>query len=486
MPGNAAVRIRLVREADEIEFSCGGESRLTGKGGPQTLGAGTFRLHLTDAKKPREQFHVFTKTFKPAETDARDAYVSGWRAKGVPAEVVAMGNRFRTKAGTVLDCRESWISVGRFATEVEAKAMCSRLQRESVWGWVRRQEIEPGTGRAAMIGGDSKGLSVSIPFTVQASAPITVRVAKTHFHGTFTGTIGVGIGRDGSLEAFESLPVEEYLAGVLPAEMPAGWPLEALKAQAVAARSDVLRHVGLKHSLEGFSFTNGEGDRVYAGFGGRQSSTDRAVRETAGVVIVNGGRIVPATFCADCGGSTESNDTVWSAPPDPALRGVSDFADRAAPGSSEASLSAWLKRRAGAYCSNDDEGFRWSRRFTQSELTRLINKAYPVGAVTDVKPGDRGPGGRLKSVRVVGDRRTASVGKEAAIREAFGGLPSALFIIRKQRTSAGSVVFVLEGGGRGHGVGMCQCGARGLALRGADFRKILTHYFSNVVVDTVD
>ena len=97
---------------------------------------------------------------------------------------------------------------------------------------------------------------------------------------------------------FQKWWVPQSSAGVLPSEMPALWPVEALKAQAVAARSDVLQHMAIKHVLEGFNFTDSEGDRVYGGHGGRHPNADQAVRETAGRVLTAAGRIVAATFSA--------------------------------------------------------------------------------------------------------------------------------------------------------------------------------------------
>jgi SpoIID/LytB domain protein len=258
--------------------------------------------------------------------------------------------------------------------------------------------------------------------------------------------------------------------------MPATWPFEALKAQAVTARSDVLLHLGLKRGLEGFHFTDGEGDRVYVGHSGRHPMTDAAVSATRGFVLADNDRIVPAVFSANCGGWTEDNDTVWSGPPDPNLRGIPDFSGPAAM-SPTSNCSTWVRSRPNAYCATDVNGFRWSRRLTATELTRLVNTDFHVGVVGRVESGERGTSGRLKWVRIVGDEGSVTVRKELAIRRAFGGLPSAMFIIEVETGPSGPVAFTFHGGGRGHGVGLCQYGARGMALEGRDWRAIVSHYF---------
>jgi stage II sporulation protein D len=265
--------------------------------------------------------------------------------------------------------------------------------------------------------------------------------------------------------------VEEYLAGVVPAEMPHTWPLEALKAQAVAVRSDVAAHLGGGYSMEGFDFWGSEKSHAYFGAGGRKPSTDKAVSETRGKVLLSGIRVIPTVFASNCGGWTESNENIWSSPPDDALRGRSDGASG---GVTPASIEKWLRASPAANCSGEGTGYRWTRRLSRAEVTASVNKIAPVGAVRDLIPLERGVSGRLKSLKVVGDGKTEIINKELPIRQALGGLPSAMFVVEK----AGSSGFVITGGGRGHGVGLCQYGARGLAGKGVPCSRILEQYFS--------
>ena len=167
-----------------------------------------------------------------------------------------------------------------------------------------------------------------------------------------------------SEDTMERLPVESYLQGVLPAEMPPLWPIEALKAQAVAARSEVLASLATKHRLEGFDFCGVEHCRAYAGNGGHSERTDAAVRATRGQILVQGNRIVPAVFASNCGGWTEDNETAWRAPPDAALRGIGDGAGGRRKGApSEAGVEHWLKSPPESYCSGDEKYFRWTRTY---------------------------------------------------------------------------------------------------------------------------
>jgi SpoIID/LytB domain protein len=100
--------------------------------------------------------------------------------------------------------------------------------------------------------------------------------------------------------------------------------------------------------------------------------------------------------------------------------------------------------------------------------------------------GERGVSGRLKSVRIRGSTATQSIQKELPIRRAFGDLPSAFFVVNKSQTANGTALFTFTGGGRGHGVGLCQYGARGMALDGSTYREILRHYYHGASIARVD
>jgi SpoIID/LytB domain protein len=302
---------------------------------------------------------------------------------------------------------------------------------------------------------------------------------------SYAGDLAIAIGPDGLLELYETIQVDDYLAGVLPAEMPAGWPMEALKAQAIAARSEVLASRAGKHMLEGCDFCATEHCRAYLGHGGRETPTDRAVFETSGMVLAANGRTVPAVFSANCGGWTEDNETVWSAPPNPVLRGLPDFPAGKSPapkGISAFGLAKWLSNAPPAFCSANKEHFRWARRFSVRELTEVVNKKYPVGNIRSIELGDRGVSGRLKWVKIVGSKNTEIIQKELSIRLAFGGLNSAMFIVETEGPRDHPSSFTFVGGGRGHGVGLCQDGARAMAAAGARHQEILRHYFPNAEV----
>lgn len=452
---------------------------------------GVYTIKATQAKRARQRFHLFAKTFRLEDTEGEAAYISDARAQGYTPEVITIGRRIQTASGRVLDTRLHWISIRQTETDDQAQTLRTELGAGGQPLWIQAETLQPGTGflQVQAFGGAILA-SFEAPLTFRSSAPIEIDNVDTGFwdeerkHLAYTGELGVRIGPDAKLELLEVLPIEEYLRGVLPAEMPWSWELEALKAQAVAARTEVIASLGSRYTLEGFDFHGNEQSRAYLGAGGFKPTTDQALLDTRGQFLADGDRIVPTVFSATCGGWTENNDTVWYGPPDSALRGVSGaIADKTVSPLAEYDLSEWLESRPESYCSHDQTYFRWQRRYSNNELRDMINKRYDVGQIERIELGDRGVSGRLKWVRIYGTRKVETIHKELPIRLAFGGLPSALFVLKAGTDSKGEGFHVFHGGGRGHGVGLCQHGAQGMALRGMYAEQILKHYFSNVELE---
>ncbi|MEB3213566.1 MAG: SpoIID/LytB domain-containing protein [Leptolyngbyaceae bacterium] len=266
---------------------------------------------------------------------------------------------------------------------------------------------------------------------------------------------------DGAITAVNYVNLEEYLYSVVGGEVPTNWPLEAMKAQAVAARTYALYQ---RQSRGNAIFDVGDTTawQVYRGLEEEASSTHAAVRETAGQVLTHNGQIIEAVFHSSSGGHTENVENVWSSPR-PYLRGVADF-DHYAP------------------------VFQWREQFSADDLR---NRITGVGRILSITPVQLTPTGRVASVRVVGDRSTRTLtGSE--MRQSLG-LRSTLFTIRPEMgrvasaNSAGSVPvsFLVDGRGFGHGVGMSQWGAYGLASRGYNYQQILGHYFQNTTLSVI-
>lgn len=251
-----------------------------------------------------------------------------------------------------------------------------------------------------------------------------------------------------SLTVINLVPVEEYLRGVVGEEMSPSYPLEALKAQAVAARSFALKN-RKKHDKDGYDLCATTHCQVYAGFEDFDI-VNKAVDETRGEILTFKEKIADANFHADSGGMTEAVADVWGTHIS-YLVSVKELLELTAP---------WTKKfSAKDFSSRFGDGFGDLKSIKLSKLT--------VGK----KANDRTDSGRVKTAQLVGTKKTLTV-TGTDLRRKFS-LPSTLFDVK---LDGGQVVFT--GYGSGHGVGMSQQGAKSYALKGWKFDKILSHYYS--------
>jgi stage II sporulation protein D len=243
------------------------------------------------------------------------------------------------------------------------------------------------------------------------------------------------------LLAINHVDLEQYLYSVLGAEMSPTFPAEALKAQAVAARTYALyRSQSARKKL--FDVDSTQASQVYRGLSSEANTTQAAVNATLGQVMTYRGKPILAAFHAASGGHTENVEDIWSSPY-PYLRGVPDF-DLGTP------------------------GYEWSKVFTPDELSKGLN----VNNVKTVEIDRTTPFGSVLSLNVSGDTQQSLLGKN--VRTALK-LRSLRFTVTP--TPAG---FMFKGLGYGHGVGMSQWGAYSLARRGQKYTSILSHYYQGV------
>lgn len=292
------------------------------------------------------------------------------------------------------------------------------------------------------------------------------------------------------------LPVETYLKGVLPSEMPHGFPVEALKAQAVAARSEALYKSGKAHPDEPFDVCADVHCQVYSGLSRNHEKTDKAVLLTRGMVLYYNGSICDAVYSAMCGGHTENNEAAWGGEPRPYLRGVPDGPSRLRHYGSlahERNIRRWIDSEVSAFCNSPRYGsipaldytkkyHRWEVQYDQKQLQSLIARqtGQYLGDIRQLKVLKRGVSGRILSLRIEGSRSSLVLNRELAIRKALSAntLWSSCFYVTEKNIRGGIPgLFILKGAGFGHGVGMCQTGAAIMALNGKSFSDILTHYY---------
>ncbi len=269
------------------------------------------------------------------------------------------------------------------------------------------------------------------------------------------------------------LSLEAYVAGVINAEMGRRPPgdSEAVYAQAVISRTVAMRALG-RYRVRGYDLISTVSDQAYGGVMTETAMGWAAVRATRGEVLTFGGVVIEAFFHSTCGGRTEAVDAVFSGAAQPYLRSVSD---RGPSGE--------------VYCSLSPR-FRWREEWTAEQLARVVRDNARVaglapdaiGALADLQIASRSPSGRAAELVLLAAGRALPITGQQAIRQTLrltdgGWLRSTQFSIQVARGGGRIVRVVLDGGGNGHGVGMCQWGAVGRARAGATHQEILSAYF---------
>ena len=342
----------------------------------------------------------------------------------------------------------------------------------------------------------------------------------------FQGALKLVSNSDGTTTAVNILPVEEYLQSVISSEMSAHASLELLKAHAVISRSWLLAQMEHKQKAPlgpdccccadservikwydhddhvGFDVCADDHCQRYQG----ASRIDRqavyeAVQSTCGEVLVDvDGNLCDARFSKCCGGAFEEFGNCWEPvrhsyllagrdlhPPLP----LPDL-------TCEDEARKWIMSRPEAFCASPSEEilsqvlnnydrettdfYRWTVEYGTEELSELVKSRSGIdfGTILDFVPLKRGTSGRIYELKIVGTKRTVTVGKELEIRKWLSSshLYSSAFVV--DRSDDG--VWRLHGAGWGHGVGLCQIGAAVMGAKGFSYKEILYHYFKNAEI----
>lgn len=295
---------------------------------------------------------------------------------------------------------------------------------------------------------------VSVAGTMSRSLTISANgIVRINGKG-YRGTIYV-IPSSRGLLVVDELLLEEYLVGLINSEISSQWPIEAVKAQAVVARSYALFQKQSRRN-QPFHLESTVNDQVYDGSDGEDNRAIRAVQETCGQVLEYEGRVAQSLFHANCGGQTENSEHVW-ATKIPYLRGVNC-----------------------SYCAVSTATL-WEQSIASSRLEGVLrNAGYRVAGLRDILVQGRFPSGRVRNIELVSDQGAVLL-PAVTLRKLLGYtvLRSTNFTVRRL-----SDTFLFTGTGYGHGVGLCQWGAKARAEEGFDYREILAYYYPGTRLTT--
>ena len=371
-----------------------------------------------------------------------------------------------------------------------------------------RQTVEFSEGGILWNGNQYRELTFT-PASAEASFSLFDVTIGVNFHWerketqVFLGTLRLVVESD-QITAINELPVEKYLASVISSEMKATAGLELLKAHAVISRSWLLaqmrrREEVQEHKNDFFSFIKKDDELIrwydredhtifdvcaddhcqrYQGITKQTSkNVEQALKATRGQILCYGDDICDARFSKCCGGVTEEFQYCWEDTPKPYLISVEDpFCNT----NDKAVLSQVLND----YDLETNDFYRWTVEYSVDEISALIREKLKddFGTITDLIPLERGKSGRIWKLKIVGTKKTFTIGKELEIRRALSEshLYSSAFDVEK--TEKG---FRLNGKGWGHGVGLCQIGAAVMGQQGYKYDAILLHYYRNAEIKRI-
>ncbi len=271
----------------------------------------------------------------------------------------------------------------------------------------------------------------------------------------YRGQIEVTCNARNGILVVNILPLEDYLKGVVPNEVQHTWSMEALKAQAVAARTFVLtRMAGSGNNA--YDVEAGTNSQVYKGLDSERESTNVAVAATTRMVATNQGKFISAFYHSNCGGHTADVRNVWG----------NDI--------------AYLKGVTCGFCNNSPHA-TWSLTLSISELPHMLGQRN-IKQLRTIDVMGRLPDGRVMSLEIVHESGK-EIMKAPAFRMLIGPerLKSTAFEIQPEGKN-----IVFKGRGWGHGVGLCQEGAAGMAKAGYGFSDILEYYYPGIDIRLLD
>ncbi len=368
-----------------------------------------------------------------------------------------------------------------------------------------------------------------ISFTPMSGGVFTLRdvIFGINFHWerkedqTFQGALTL-VAREKGITAINGISVERYLASVISSEMSATAPMELLKAHAITSRSWLVAMLEMKKRISNLGIpsqrtqqTENELIRYYdredhdifdvcaddhcQRYQGItkdiSNAANDAIEHTRGIFLVHNNEICDARFSKSCGGISESFETTWQATHIPYLVPVPcSVKHHYQPLTTEEESTQWILSFPEAFCNTTDgnilrqilpsfdqettDFYRWKVEYTTQELSELIHKksGFDFGGIQELIPIERGPSSRIMKLKIVGSKKTLTIGKELEIRRwlSQSHLYSSAFVVQKENDT-----FILRGAGWGHGVGFCQIGAAVMAVEGFRAEEIVKHYFKN-------
>lgn len=503
------IRVGILEEAEEQLFTATGDLRVLDETGKAVglLEAGDWQVQILEGRPAEKLF--FLKVLSVKDSYSAEEKIRELKKLGHPAFSRSVGRKLTFNERSIIDNRlfivylEQVFISNENATEYQKKT-------NPIFPSQIVKEYNGKAGGILVLKNTQNGKIFQFAHTIRLTdSEIILRDLPVGegFHWEsketrkYAGIIEFNLSPSAKITIINEIPIESYLRGVVPSEMPASFPAEALKAQAVAVRTIAFQKMGVAHVEQDFDVCDDVHCQSYRGVLAETEQTDLAVAGTYAIVLTTGSGLANTVYSAMCGGHTEDAGNVWNGAAPDYLKGVLDFSNKKYTTlgnylKTEENVRKWLTSEPTTFCNQGTatipaltEGsrkyFRWRVSYSGAELSEIISRktGQNIGNVKELIALERGVSGRIKSLKVVGSTKTIVLEGELKIRQALARttLFSACFMVEKNVTGQ----FELIGAGFGHGVGMCQYGAAGMALKGKNFQEILKHYYPGTMLNSL-
>jgi SpoIID/LytB domain protein len=457
-----------------------------GDGSTKTLKLNSLKLEtqmMPLAQPRREQKVIFSehRSFETAEEVAQQ-----WRARGVKVEV-AQPNRWQVWADP--NVYKSPAVLGLLVQNLQQQGVKVRLESKNV----TQVPLPSFTADGFRYNRDRLEIS---------SGQGVIQVDRENDGApkrSYPGTLKLQPNAYGTTTLVNLVPLETYLRGVVPYEIGANAPFQAMAAQAVLARTYALRNTR-RFAIDNYQLCATTQCQVYYGLDGTTTATDQAISLTRGQVLTYNNELVDALYSSTTGGVTAAFTDVWRGTPRPYLRakvdavgGAWDLQQR--PLSSEQNLRAFINQSHGFNESDISNFFRWQKQVSlqkmNDDLRRYLKSIeHPFASfrsITNVQVMARSAGGRTFRLGIVTDLGAIELERDEILL-AFEAPNSLLFYIDPIRDKQTQTLqgFTFTGGGLGHAVGLSQYGSYHLGKLGWNYDRILSFYFPGVTLQPIN
>jgi len=512
--GMPVLRIGLIESRDSVEFRLTGRFSVLNNQGVSILkdvaSSVKWRVKIEQYSPAKYIYSVLLGKFH----DRLEAQELEYKLieKGIGTRIKIRGGKLYYNDRVVNDNTQFWVVVDDLNSEQEAVTFAKHSLSEFSYQIINEKINEP---RALLELFDSEFEKLGEAENVFRIVPESQQVITYIYdlpleneiqnrpvkYRSFNGPLEFRCANDGKIIIICEVPLEKYVESVVALEVNSDFPIDAIGAQAIAARSKTIASLGIKHHEDTFHLCSGTHCQLFNGLIQTPEKVKKAVQETMGIVLRDNRQVVDANYSLMCGGHTEAYHTIiqddFGDPYPPVFDGSDqNQKEKYIDLTEDIDLNKWVREEPDVYCNLFNiqssnklncirKQFRWQINYDRQELEEIISTKMgtDIGVLYDIIPVRRGTSGRIFEIEILASNQNIVLYGMQQICQVLASerLPSSCFVINRQFDDNGfPISFIFNGAGAGHGVGLCQAGGVAMALHGKDQCEILSHYFKGI------